>query len=313
MALDLNDHLLQAPDELLAPLLGHLPLEVALSTLTVLLGLLLVILVHVSGGLVLQVLCGNLSTGTRVGLSGALLLVQSSELSRSGRVTGAIRVGSLGAVASSLVNVLLADGHARLGLVAQVLLGKIGSLVPDVVLSGLINVGKLVLRRVDDVGRLLRGVAGNVAEEDAGIAQELAELAVGDEKCSEGTEALKSLVAVLLGSLLVNGGVGLLRIASTDLLSLPDEVLNEVALVLGEEQELGLLNDLLKVAGELLALGGEPLAGRCQALPVVGSVERDINLLVLQWVLVGGELGKQLLRDSTDRRNLAIGKSYVTC
>lgn len=281
MALDLNDHLLQAPDELLAPLLGHLALEVALSTLTVLLGLLLVILVHVSGGLVLQVLCGNLSTGTRVGLSGALLLVLSSELSRSGRVTGAIRVGSLGAVASSLVNVLLADGHARLGLVAQVLLRKIGSLVPDVVLSGLINVGKLVLRRVDSVGRLLRGVTGNVAEEDAGIAQELAELAVGDEKCSEGAEALKSLVAVLLSSLLVNGGIGLLRIARADLLSLPDEVLNEVALVLGEKQELGLLNDLLEVTGELLALSGELLAGRCQALPVVGSVQRDINLLVL--------------------------------
>ena len=28
MSLDLNDHLLQAPDELLAPLLGHLALEV---------------------------------------------------------------------------------------------------------------------------------------------------------------------------------------------------------------------------------------------------------------------------------------------
>jgi len=38
------------------------------------------------------------------------------------------------------------------------------------------------------------------------------------------------------------------------LLGLPDEVLEEVALVLGEKQDLGLLNDRLEVAYELLAL-----------------------------------------------------------
>ena len=48
---------------------------------------------------------------------------------------------------------------------------------------------------------------------------------------------------------------------------------------------LGLLDDLLEVVGESLTLGGQPLAGRCESLPVVGGVHRHINLLVLRRVL----------------------------
>jgi hypothetical protein len=40
---------------------------------------------------------------------------------------------------------------------------------------------------------------------------------------------------------------------------LPDEVLEKVAFVLGEEQDLGLLDDGLEVAYELLALAGQLL------------------------------------------------------
>lgn len=116
-------------------------------------------------------------------------------------------------------------------------------------------------------------------------------MAVGDEESAKRTETLESLVAVLLSGSLVNRGVGLGGIARANLLSLPNEVLNEVALVLGQEQELGLLDNLLEVCGELLTLGGELLARRCETLPVVGSVHRHINLLVLRWVLALHEKG----------------------
>jgi hypothetical protein len=43
------------------------------------------------------------------------------------------------------------------------------------------------------------------------------------------------------------------------LLGLPDEVLEQVAIILGEKQDLGLLDDNLEVRNELLALARQPL------------------------------------------------------
>ena len=102
-------------------------------------------------------------------------------------------------------------------------------------------------------------IASNVAQENGGIRKELPELTVGDEKSAEGTQTVEGLVTVLLGSVLVDRSTGESGVGAGDLLSLPDEVLEEVALVLGEEQDLGLLNDGLEVADQLLALGRELL------------------------------------------------------
>ena len=145
VTLDFNNHLLQTPDELLAPLLGHLALEVVLGLLANFLGLLLVVLVDVGGGGLLEVLGGGSRTSTRVGLRRALLLVLGSALSSDSRVGGAVRVGSLGGILACTLNILLADRYARLNLTLEVILGKVGGLVPDIVLCGSVDVLELVL------------------------------------------------------------------------------------------------------------------------------------------------------------------------
>jgi hypothetical protein len=66
---------------------------------------------------------------------------------------------------------------------------------------------------------------------------------------------------VLLCGVLVDRRVGKRGIAATDLLSLPDEVLEEVALVLCEQENLGLLNDLLQVTDKRLSLRRKLLGG----------------------------------------------------
>jgi hypothetical protein len=63
-------------------------------------------------------------------------------------------------------------------------------------------------------------------------------LTVGDEKRSESAKALERLLAVLLSGVLVKGSVDIGRIGGADLLGLPDEVLEEITVVLGEKEEL---------------------------------------------------------------------------
>ena len=58
----------------------------------------------------------------------------------------------------------------------------------------------------------------------------------------------------MLGDILADGRIGGVDSLGVELGSLPDEVLDQVALVLGEEQELGLLDDLAHISDEALAL-----------------------------------------------------------
>lgn len=71
---------------------------------------------------------------------------------------------------------------------------------------------------------------------------------------------------MLLGSLLVDWSVRGGCVATADLLSLPDEILKELALVLGEKKDLGLLDDIRKISDENLALTGEVLGGALERL-----------------------------------------------
>lgn len=50
-----------------------------------------------------------------------------------------------------------------------ILLGNVGLLVPHVLLGGLIDLGKLLLRRTDLGGGLLRSIGANILEQDYGI------------------------------------------------------------------------------------------------------------------------------------------------
>lgn len=83
---------------------------------------------------------------------------------------------------------------------------------------------------------------------------DLAELSVGDQQCAESLETLQGLVRILLARLLGHGHIGGLHMTGADLLSLPDEVLQQLTLVLGEEQQLSLFDDVAQVLDQDLAL-----------------------------------------------------------
>ena len=63
----------------------------------------------------------------------------------------------------------------------------------------------------------------------------LAELAIGNDQSSQGPQALNRLLAVLLGGLLVDRGTGGINGLRVEVLGLPDEILEQVAVVLGQE------------------------------------------------------------------------------
>lgn len=171
--------------------------------------------------------------------------------------------------------------------------------MPCVICGGLIDLLQLILGRIDTVGSVLSRVTGNVAEENGGIAHwerisharnvtekglrltEFAELTVGDQESAEGTKSIKSLVAMLLGGALVDGGTWNLCIATLDKPRLPQEVLQEITLVLGQEQHFGLLNDVSQVGDEVSAFWRE-FGGRIgQRFRSDGGVEGHVYLLVL--------------------------------
>lgn len=85
----------------------------------------------------------------------------------------------------------------------------------------------------------------------------LSELSVGDQERSQSLKTLQGLLAVLLASLLGDGHIGGLDIAGGDPLGLPDEILQKLALVLGEEHQLGLLNNIAQVLDEDFAIVGK--------------------------------------------------------
>lgn len=85
----------------------------------------------------------------------------------------------------------------------------------------------------------------------------LSELSVGDQERSQSLKTLQGLLAVLLASLLGDGHIGGLDIAGGDLLGLPDEILQKLALVLGEEHQLGLLDNIAQVLDEDFAIVGK--------------------------------------------------------
>lgn len=86
---------------------------------------------------------------------------------------------------------------------------------------------------------------------------------------------------MLLGSVLVDGGARFGSIASANTLTLVREVLKKVTLVLGQEQSLGLLNDIAQVTNELSAIGGEVVGWVRQRLVSKATVHGNVDLLVL--------------------------------
>ncbi len=142
-----------------------------------------------------------------------------------------------------------------------------------------------------------------------------AKFAIGDDERPEGTEAIQCLIAMLLRLRLVDGGTRFSSIAASDLLAVPDEVLQKIALVLGQEQNLRLLDCRTKVSNKVLAFARELRRGASQRPMCESAVESNVDLFVLRQLRqhflrlvqsrAAGEVGDAY------RRHLAVGKSCV--
>jgi hypothetical protein len=64
---------------------------------------------------------------------------------------------------------------------------------------------------------------------------EFAELAIGNDERAKRSDAAEYFIAMLLGNVLLHRGRWQLGVLDVDLLRVPDELLEEISLVLGEE------------------------------------------------------------------------------
>lgn len=111
---------------------------------------------------------------------------------------------------------------------------------------------------------------------------ELPELTVGEYKRAERPQTFKSLVAVLLSGVPIDWCSWQLGLTTRDLASLVDEILQQVALILGQKQDLGLLDDIAKVSHKMTAFFRELGRGTGQGFGCDGGVQGNINLFVLK-------------------------------
>ncbi len=86
----------------------------------------------------------------------------------------------------------------------------------------------------------------------------------------------------MLCLLLANRSVGGRNGLGVELAGLPDEVLQQIAIVLGQEQILGLFYDVIDVGNKAAALGRELLRRIGESLGFEEAVQGDIDLVVLQ-------------------------------
>lgn len=81
-----------------------------------------------------------------------------------------------------------------------------------------------------------------------------AELTIGDDQSTQCAQTIKSLVAMLLSGSSVERSARNGSIATGDESCLPQEVLQQIALIFGQEQDLGLLNDIAKIGNQVSTL-----------------------------------------------------------
>lgn len=107
------------------------------------------------------------------------------------------------------------------------------------------------------------------------------ELAIGDDQGPQSAQPLQCLVAMLLSGLLVHWGIGCANSLGVELCSLPDKVLKQIALVLGQQEVLGLGDNFAEIFYESLSLRRELVCGRAEGLGGEEAVESNIDLVVL--------------------------------
>lgn len=83
------------------------------------------------------------------------------------------------------------------------------------------------------------------------------------------------------GGFLVDWSSGSLDALGVELLRLPDEILQEIAVVLGEHQIFRLFDDFSDIVNELLAFGGEPRRRIGERPGREEAVQGHVDLVVL--------------------------------
>ena len=86
---------------------------------------------------------------------------------------------------------------------------------------------------------------------------------------------------MLLGLFLIYRGTRDVDSLGIPLLCLPNKVLEKVSVVLGEQEILGLLDDIPEVGNKLLSLGRELVGWACDRPRLEEAVQRNIDLVVL--------------------------------
>lgn len=76
----------------------------------------------------------------------------------------------------------------------------------------------------------------------------LAELTIGDDERAESSETVECFISMLLCGLLSNWRTWQRCISTIDVLRSPDEILKEIAFVLGEEKMLCLLHYIPEIS-----------------------------------------------------------------
>jgi hypothetical protein len=142
---------LEAPYRLLTSLLGHLLGEIPLQA-----------------GLVLLVGRGISSLSAKVGI-GAWLSRSVNPGIHAALFMGYVIRRSAISSGGTRFSLRLRPPEG-LGLLLQIFLGEIGSIMPGVVLGGTIDLGQLLFRRPGTIGNIGSGIADHVSEENGGIA-----------------------------------------------------------------------------------------------------------------------------------------------
>jgi hypothetical protein len=156
-----EDHLLEAPDDLLLALLGHLLAKVLVGTAAVLSVALLDLILGLGVDLLVNLVLGNCDSSV---LSGNLVDLLGTVRALA---LGQTSVG--GGVGNILGIVLGVSSVDSLSLFLKIVLGEVGLLVPGVVGGGTVNVLQRFLRWTHALRSVSGSVASYVAEEDSGI------------------------------------------------------------------------------------------------------------------------------------------------
>lgn len=275
MALDLNDHLLQPPNGLITALLGQLLVKIVTGFVPRLISSTLALLGHILRSLVLEILktflCTSNSVNTRV-IAVALIIGGSpaciSRVPRTRCLFRGITSGVLQIVSVEWLLLVKLIPHPSFDVASR----HVRVVVPSVVFGWTVDLVELIFRRIHFVRGLLRGIADHATKEHRGVADcsssvgfvdgwratltEFSELSIRHHELTKSAKIIQGFVAVLLHTAPAHGCMRRSSVISVDVLRLPNDILYQVPLVLGEKEYLGLFDDIAKIRDQVPAFLG---------------------------------------------------------